>query len=85
VVSEALANKVPVIGSRISGNIGMLGKDYPGYYALENERALARLLARAETDTAFYRKLAVQCRARKPLVTHASERSALRRVISESP
>jgi putative glycosyltransferase (TIGR04348 family) len=81
VVSEALANRVPVIASRISGNIGMLGRDYAGYYALEDERALARLLSRAETDAAFYRKLAAQCRARKPLVSHSAERSALRRAL----
>ncbi len=81
VVSEALANGVPVIASRIAGNIGMLGKDYAGYYALENERALARLLSRAETDGVFYRKLAAQCRARKPLITHETERRALRRAI----
>lgn len=83
VVSEALANDVPVIASRISGNIGMLGKDYAGYYALENERALARVLSRAETDAAFYKKLGLQCRARKPLITHASEKNALRRVLTE--
>lgn len=83
VVSEALANNVPVIASRISGNIGLLGRDYAGYYALEGERALARLLSRAETDVAFYRKLAAQCRARKPLVTHASERNALHRVLRD--
>jgi putative glycosyltransferase (TIGR04348 family) len=82
VVSEALANNVPVIGSRIAGNIGMLGKDYAGYYALENERALAQLLSRAEMDEAFYRKLAAQCRARKPLVTHAAERNALKRTLA---
>ncbi len=83
VVSEALANNVPVIASRISGNIGLLGRDYAGYYALEDERTLARLLSRAETDVAFYRKLAAQCRARKPLVTHASERNALHRVLRD--
>jgi putative glycosyltransferase (TIGR04348 family) len=82
VVSEALANHVPVIASRISGNVGMLGRDYAGYYPVENERALARLLTRAENDAAFYHKLAAQCRARKPLTTHASERSALRRVLA---
>ncbi len=83
VVSEALANNVPVIASRVSGNIGMLGKDYVGYYALENERALARLLARAENDRDFYQKLAGQCRARKPRVSYAAERNALRRVLDE--
>jgi putative glycosyltransferase (TIGR04348 family) len=82
VVSEALVNNVPVIASRISGNIGMLGADYAGYYPLENEKALARLLARAEIDKVYYRKLAAQCRARKALVTHASERGALKRVLA---
>ena len=83
VVSEALANNVPVIASRISGNIGMLGKDYAGYYALEDERALARVLTRAESDRSFYQKLVTQCRARKSRITHASERGALQRVIAE--
>ncbi len=83
VVSEALANSVPVIASRIAGNVGMLGRDYAGYYPLEDQRALARLLLRAETDNTYYRKLAAQCRARKPLVTHASERNALQRVLAE--
>lgn len=83
VVSEALANHVPVIASRISGNIGMLGRDYAGYYPLENERALARLMSRAEIDASYYRKLAAQCRARRPLVTHASERAALKRALPQ--
>ncbi|HTD90532.1 MAG TPA: selenoneine biosynthesis selenosugar synthase SenB, partial [Burkholderiales bacterium] len=83
VVSEALANNVPVIASRIPGNVGMLGKDYAGYYALEDERALARVLTRAETDRRFYQKLASQCHARRPRVTHASERNALQRIIAE--
>ena len=32
VISEALANRVPVIASRIPGNVGMLGTQYRGYY-----------------------------------------------------
>ena len=83
VVSEALANRVPVIASRIAGNVGMLGRDYAGYYPLEDERALARVLKRAESDRSFYQKLARQCRARKPRVSYASERGALQRVITE--
>ncbi len=31
-VSEALAAGVPVVGSNIPGNVGMLGEAYPGYY-----------------------------------------------------
>lgn len=83
VVSEALVNGVPVIASRVSGNIGMLGKGYAGYYALEDERALARMLWRAESDAAYYQKIAAQCRARSAMLTYAGERSALRRLLAE--
>jgi putative glycosyltransferase (TIGR04348 family) len=83
VISEALANQVPVIASHIPGNVGMLGKGYAGYYPLEDERALARHLHQAECAPDFYRKLAAQCRARYPLVTRASERRGLQRVLTE--
>jgi glycosyltransferase involved in cell wall biosynthesis len=83
VVSEALALGVPVIASRIAGNIGMLGRDYAGYYAPGNERALARLLWRAESDAGYYRLLKAQCRARRHLVTVARERESLRRLLAE--
>src|SRR5437588_12050675 len=58
VVSEALTLGVPVIASRIPGNVGMLGARYPGYFRLGDERALARLLYRAECEPAYYRALA---------------------------
>ncbi len=83
VVSEALANNVPVVASNISGNIGMLGKNYVGYYALEDEYELALILARAEGDPTYLRALARLCLRRKPLVSYKAERDALRRVISE--
>jgi putative glycosyltransferase (TIGR04348 family) len=83
VVSEALAHGVPVIASRISGNVGMLGRDYAGYYAPGNERALARLLWRAESDPDYYRLLKAQCRARRHLVSVSRERESLRRLLAE--
>ena len=83
VVSEALASGVPVIASRISGNTGMLGRDYPGYYPVGNERALARLLERVETDGAFYRSLKRACRARARLFTPERERGALLALVAE--
>jgi putative glycosyltransferase (TIGR04348 family) len=82
-VSEAIAAGVPVIATRIPGNIGMLGKNYAGYYRVEDAHALARLLARAESDAAFYRRLCLQCAARRPLVSRRREKSALRRLIGE--
>lgn len=83
VVCEALARGVPVIASRISGNIGMLGKEYPGYYPQQDERALARLLRRAESETEFYRSLVTACAARRSLVNPIRELAALKRLIEE--
>lgn len=83
VVGEALARGVPVIASRISGNIGMLGKEYPGYYPQEDERALAKLLRRAESEPAFYRSLVTACAIRRSLVSPRRELAALKRLIAE--
>lgn len=83
VVSEALALGVPVIASGISGNIGMLGRRYAGYFSGGDELALARVLHRAECEPAFYRKLKAQCHARRALVAPRRERDALRRVLAE--
>jgi putative glycosyltransferase (TIGR04348 family) len=62
VVSEALVAGVPVLSSRISGVIGMLGADYPGYFPVGDTQSLAELLVRAETDAEFYARLAARCR-----------------------
>ena len=51
VISEAIVNGVPVIASRISGSIGLLGAEYP---AISRSATRAwRRCCRAETDTAF--------------------------------
>ena len=83
VVSEALASGVPVVASDIPGNVGMLGEDYPGYHPVGDERALARLLYRAETDEAFYELLKARCNARKYLVLPEREKEALRRLVQD--
>lgn len=67
-VSEALATGVPVISSRIPGSEGILGKDYPGFFPVEDAGSLARLLHRAESDGAFYATLKKRCRRLAPLV-----------------
>jgi putative glycosyltransferase (TIGR04348 family) len=85
VVTEALAARVPVIASRVSGNIGMLGKDYAGYFPFGNERALARVLWRAESDAEFYDRLKRQCGARRGLTRRSREKNALRLLLRELP
>jgi glycosyltransferase involved in cell wall biosynthesis len=48
VLSEAIAASVSILASRVDGNVGMLGNDYPGYFEVVNTKQLARLLTRAD-------------------------------------
>lgn len=56
-ISEAVVLGVPVVASRISGTVGLLGEDYPGYFPFGDAGALAELLRRAEADAAFLGEL----------------------------
>ncbi|MNC93261.1 hypothetical protein D3C83_98450 [compost metagenome] len=60
----------------------MLGRDYPGYFPLRDDRALARLIERARNDAAFYRRLKSAVRRRRGLFAPSSERAALKRVLA---
>jgi putative glycosyltransferase (TIGR04348 family) len=82
VVSEAIVAGVPVIASDIAGNVGVLGRDYPGYYPVRDEAALARLLVRAEAEPGFLDMLESQGRKLEPLFRPAHERAALNGIIN---
>lgn len=84
VVCEALRIGVPVIASRISGNVGLLGSGYGAYFPCGDERALARLLTRAFTDQAFYRRLKVHVRKLRPAVAPQAEARALLAVMRDA-
>ena len=77
VVCEALRIGVPVIASRISGNVGLLGAGYSGYFPVEDEHALARALSRVATDRQFYRALKSQVARLRPMVAPQAEARAL--------
>ena len=77
VVCEALRIGVPVLASRISGNIGLLGKGYAGYFPVGDERALARLITRAVNDRSFYRRLKKSVNRRRSMVSPQAEARAL--------
>ena len=66
VVCEALRIGVPVLASRISGNVGLLGPGYPGFFPLGDERALAGLITRAATNPALSRSLTADVRKLRP-------------------
>ena len=83
VVSEAIACSVPVISSRISGSIGLLNEDYPGYFTVGDTQELANLLQRAETDAGFYNSLKSWCERLKPLFEPADERRRWDKLLRE--
>lgn len=76
VVSEALACSVPIVSSDIPGSVGILGPDYPGYFAVEDTQALASILQRAERSDAFYAELDQACRRLRSLVDPAREQES---------
>jgi putative glycosyltransferase (TIGR04348 family) len=83
VVSEALAASVPILASRVPGNVGVLGQDYPGYFSVGDTAELAELLERTESDEGFYRQLTNASRRLAPLVDPAREKEAWRRLCEE--
>lgn len=84
VICEAARIGTPVLASAIAGNVGMLGKTYPGYYPLADERALARLIERAMTDGTFYRRLQKALAARRHLFVPSAERRGVVAVVKEA-
>jgi putative glycosyltransferase (TIGR04348 family) len=82
-VSEAIACSVPVIASRISGSIGVLGEEYPGYFPMGDTQALSDLLRHAETDAGFYESLTSWSERRAALVNPANERRAWQDLLRE--
>ena len=63
VIIEAITSGVAVIASRISGNIGMLGANYPGYFSYGNTDELLGLLNRCEAEPQFMALLNQHCQA----------------------
>jgi putative glycosyltransferase (TIGR04348 family) len=83
VVMEAVRSGTPVLASRISGNVGMLGAGYGGYLEPGDAAGLCRLLARCRDDEAMLPALQAQCAARAPLFEPARERATLRELLGQ--
>ncbi len=81
VICEAARIGVPVLASRVPGNVGMLGRDYRGYFPLFHDKALARLIERCRTDGRFYGWLRRAMLERRAMFAPAAERSALHQLI----
>jgi glycosyltransferase involved in cell wall biosynthesis len=83
VISEAVVGGVPILASRIDGNVGLLGGDYPGYFPVGDTKALARLLQRIETDPRFVARLRRAIGRRAPLFRLTREVATWRRLLVE--
>jgi len=83
VIVEAITAGTPVIASHISGNIGMLGEDYPGFFPFGDTQACAALMHRAETDSRFMKQLAVACAKRAKLFAPEREAAAIRASVQQ--
>ena len=83
-VIEAVRSGTPVIASRIDGNTGLLGSDYPGLFKPGGARAAARLLRRAATDAAFLRRLRAAIRRLAPQFDPARESRRLRALVDNA-
>ncbi len=78
VLIEAVTSGVPVIGSDIPGNRGMLGADYPGWFPVGDDAGLARLIRRAMDEPAYYVSLSRRCAERVSLFSPDRECAAVR-------
>jgi glycosyltransferase involved in cell wall biosynthesis len=83
VISEAVVAGVPILASRVDGNVGLLGTDYSGYFRVGDTEALARLLRRIETDRRFVDQLHWAIARRAPLFKPEREVVAWRRLLAE--
>ena len=83
VIVEAITSGTPVLASFMSGNLGMLGSEYPGYFPVGDAQALAERLEALARDPAGLISLRRACKGIAHLFTPQRERSALRRLVIE--
>ncbi|MEY2677853.1 MAG: hypothetical protein RLZ00_545 [Pseudomonadota bacterium] len=81
VIMEAALSGTPVLASRISGNVGMLGTDYAGYFEVDQASQLVSLLRqckRTQTQThGLLAQLTQACHARSTHFQPEREQASL--------
>ncbi len=82
VVIEALRSGTPVLASRIDGNLGLLGDDWPGLFDPGDDAGLAALLQQARDDAAMLPALVARAAARAPLFAPEAEAATLHTLVA---
>ncbi|HOB96547.1 MAG TPA: selenoneine biosynthesis selenosugar synthase SenB [Aquabacterium sp.] len=83
VVIEALRSGTPVLASRIDGNVGLLGADWPGLFAPGDAAELAALLQRARDDPAMLPALSARAAVLAPRFAPAAESATLHALVAD--
>ena len=83
IISEAIVAGLPIISSNIEGSIGLLGENYCGYFEVENQNQIKRMLLRCESNVKFYQTLIYQCKAHLHLFTPSREKNSWSKLLSE--
>jgi glycosyltransferase involved in cell wall biosynthesis len=81
VIAEAVVSGVPILATEIPGNVGILGRDYAGYFPVEDTEKLAVLLERAEGEVGFYAGLRAQCDAIRATMDPTREARAWQEIL----
>lgn len=81
VLIEAMRSGTPVLASRIDGNLGLLGEDYPGLFESGDDGALALLLEQARDDVDMLPALMARLAPRASRFAPEAERAALQELI----
>lgn len=88
VIAQAVQSGTPVLASRVSGNVGMLGADYAGYFEPGNAQQLASLLRECrQTQTqadGLLANLTQACQARAALFQPEREQANLCALITSA-
>ena len=83
VVIEAIRSRVPVLASRIDGNVGLLGRDYAGYFETGDDAALAALMRRFAAEPHFAAALREHVLRLEPRFAPEAERAAVRALLAD--
>ena len=84
VILEAVQSGTPVLASRISGNVGMLGANYAGYFKAGDAMGLAALLKRCATEPEFFALLQSQCELRAELFDPSVEKRLILELVNSA-
>lgn len=84
VISEAIINDVPILATKISATVGLLGKDYPGFFEVGETDSLTQLLSRAETENGFYQQLRSSANKLKKRFLRSTEKNSWQTLIEQA-